>query len=107
MKTKDFYFDLPEELIAQTPIERRDASRLLVLERSSGRVSHRRFYDLPPVSLPGEVGRFSDWQQQMLTLGNAVDEICTVTAQPLPTWPAIDAYPSAAAVNFIRQAVEE
>lgn len=69
--------------------------------------TQRRFYDLPPVSLPGEVGRFSDWQQQMLTLGNAVDEICTVTAQPLPTWPAIDAYPSAAAVNFIRQAVEE
>ena len=54
MKTKDFYFDLPEELIAQTPIERRDASRLLVLERSSGRVSHRRFYDLPQFLRAGD-----------------------------------------------------
>ena len=47
MKTHDFYFDLPQELIAQTPLERRDGSRLLVLDKSTGAVEHRHFYDLP------------------------------------------------------------
>ncbi len=46
MKKSDFYFDLPEELIAQTPLERRDASRLLCLDRKSGAISHQHFYDL-------------------------------------------------------------
>jgi S-adenosylmethionine:tRNA ribosyltransferase-isomerase len=46
MKTSDFYYDLPEELIAQTPIEPRDASRLLVLDKSTGEVAHRHFRDL-------------------------------------------------------------
>lgn len=50
MKTSDFYYDLPQELIAQTPIEPRDASRLMVLDKSSGRISHRRFTDI--VDLP-------------------------------------------------------
>ena len=47
MKKTDFYFDLPEELIAQTPIPERDHSRLLVLNRKSGEIEHRHFYDLP------------------------------------------------------------
>lgn len=47
MKKSDFYFDLPEELIAQTPLERRDASRLLKLDRVTGAIEHRHFYDLP------------------------------------------------------------
>ena len=47
MRTKEFYFDLPEELIAQTPIERRDASRLLVLKKENGAWEHRHFFDLP------------------------------------------------------------
>ena len=47
MKKTDFYFDLPEELIAQTPIRERDHSRLLVLEKETGEISHRHFYDLP------------------------------------------------------------
>lgn len=47
MKKSDFYFDLPEELIAQTPLERRDASRLLKLDRRTGAIEHRHFYDLP------------------------------------------------------------
>ena len=46
MKTHDFYYDLPEELIAQTPLEQRDASRLMVLDRVTGQVSHRHFYDI-------------------------------------------------------------
>ena len=47
MRTKDFYFDLPEELIAQTPIAKRDASRLLVLDKESGEWEHKHFFDLP------------------------------------------------------------
>ncbi len=46
MKKSDFYFDLPEELIAQTPIEKRDASRLLVLDKDTGSVTHRHFSDI-------------------------------------------------------------
>lgn len=46
MKTSDFYYDLPKELIAQTPVEPRDSSRLLVLGRKSGEVEHRHFYDI-------------------------------------------------------------
>lgn len=46
MKTHDFWYDLPEELIAQTPLEQRDTSRLLVLDRNTGAVSHRHFYDI-------------------------------------------------------------
>ena len=47
MKTSDFNFDLPQELIAQTPIEKRDASRLLVLDKNSGAWEHRHLFDLP------------------------------------------------------------
>lgn len=46
MKKSDFYFDLPEELIAQTPIEPRDHSRLLRLGKQSGEISHHHFYDI-------------------------------------------------------------
>ena len=54
MKTHDFYFDLPEELIAQTPLERRDASRLLTLDKVTGAWSHRRFYELPELLRAGD-----------------------------------------------------
>ena len=47
MKKNDFYFDLPPELIAQTPIPERDHSRLLCLNKETGALSHRMFYDLP------------------------------------------------------------
>ncbi|MCI8730532.1 MAG: tRNA preQ1(34) S-adenosylmethionine ribosyltransferase-isomerase QueA [Lachnospiraceae bacterium] len=46
MKTSDFYFELPQELIAQDPLEDRSASRLLALDRKSGRVKHGQFVDL-------------------------------------------------------------
>ena len=46
MKTSDFYYGLPKELIAQTPVEPRDSSRLLVLGRESGKIEHRHFYDI-------------------------------------------------------------
>ena len=46
MKTSDFYYDLPKELIAQIPVEPRDSSRLLVLDRKSGKITHKHFYDI-------------------------------------------------------------
>lgn len=46
MKKSDFYFDLPEELIAQTPSEQRDHSRLLVIGKTSGKLEHKHFYDI-------------------------------------------------------------
>lgn len=47
MKKSDFNFHLPEELIAQTPLEKRDSSRLLVLDKATGAIEHHHFYDLP------------------------------------------------------------
>ena len=54
MKTHDFWYELPEELIAQTPLQQRDSSRLLVLDRESGQVSHRHFYDILDYLKPGD-----------------------------------------------------
>ena len=54
MKTSDFNFDLPQELIAQTPIERRDASRMLVLDKATGAWEHRHFFDLPEYLRSGD-----------------------------------------------------
>lgn len=54
METKDFYYDLPKELIAQTPIEPRDASRLLVLDKETGGVSHHHFRDILDYLRPGD-----------------------------------------------------
>ena len=54
MKKSDFYFDLPEELIAQTPLEKRDASRLLCLDRATGEITHRVFSDLVDLLNPGD-----------------------------------------------------
>ena len=54
MKTRDFYFDLPQELIAQTPLDKRDGSRLMTLDRQTGRTGHRHFYELPELLRPGD-----------------------------------------------------
>ena len=54
MKTHDFYYDLPEELIAQTPLEKRDTSRLMVLDRQTGEVTHKHFYDIIDYLKPGD-----------------------------------------------------
>ena len=64
MKTSDFYFDLPEELIAQTPLERRDASRLLCLDRWSGAREHRIFSELPELLHPGDCLVMNDFEAQ-------------------------------------------
>ncbi|MBQ7801788.1 MAG: tRNA preQ1(34) S-adenosylmethionine ribosyltransferase-isomerase QueA [Oscillospiraceae bacterium] len=54
MKTHDFWYDLPEELIAQTPLEQRDSSRLLVLDRVTGETAHKHFYDVIDYLRPGD-----------------------------------------------------
>ncbi|MBO4419527.1 MAG: tRNA preQ1(34) S-adenosylmethionine ribosyltransferase-isomerase QueA, partial [Oscillospiraceae bacterium] len=54
VKTHDFYYDLPPELIAQTPLEQRDSSRLLVLNRNTGAVEHRHFHDILDYLNPGD-----------------------------------------------------
>lgn len=54
IKTSDFYYDLPPELIAQTPIQQRDASRLLTLNKNTGETEHHHFYELPKFLRPGD-----------------------------------------------------
>lgn len=46
MKVSDFNYELPEELIAQTPIEKRDTSRLMVLNKEKQTIEHKKFYDI-------------------------------------------------------------
>src|SRR5882757_3039104 len=55
MRTADFNFELPHELIAQTPAPKRDESRLLVLHRASGKIEHRKFRDALEFFRPGDV----------------------------------------------------
>ena len=54
MKTSDFYFDLPEELIAQDPLEDRSSSRLMVLDKNTGEITHRIFRDITEYLHPGD-----------------------------------------------------
>ena len=54
MKTSDFNFELPQELIAQTPLEPRDASRMLCMTGETGALEHRHFYDVPSLLRPGD-----------------------------------------------------
>lgn len=54
MKTSDFNYELPQELIAQTPLERRDGSRLMTLDRNTGAWEHHHFYELPDFLRPGD-----------------------------------------------------
>src|SRR5574344_999496 len=54
MKTSDFNFHLPEELIAQHPLEKRDTSRLMVLDKATGEIEHKHFYDVLNYLNPGD-----------------------------------------------------
>jgi S-adenosylmethionine:tRNA ribosyltransferase-isomerase len=91
VKTSDFDYDLPPELIAQTPVEPRDASRLLVLDRATGRITHRHFGDLPEFLRPGDllVGNDSRVIPARLKCikptGGAV-EILLLRPAPAPAW---------------------
>ena len=55
MKRTDFYYDLPQELIAQDPLEQRDQSRMLILDKSTGEITHRHFYDIIDFLEEGDV----------------------------------------------------
>ena len=55
MKLSDFDFQLPEELIAQHPAEKRDTSRLMVLHKNTGEIEHKHFYDIIDYLHPGDV----------------------------------------------------
>src|SRR5215217_2060962 len=55
LRTSDYEFDLPPELIAQSPLARRDASRLMVLHRTAGTIEHRRFTELPALLQPSDL----------------------------------------------------
>ena len=55
LRKSDFYYDLPEERIAQTPIYPRDHSRLMQLDRRTGAITHRHFYDIVELLEPGDV----------------------------------------------------
>ena len=54
MKLEEFDYNLPEELIAQTPIKQRDASRLMVLDKKTGEIEHKHFYDIIDYLNPGD-----------------------------------------------------
>ena len=54
MKTSDFYYDLPEELITQTPLEKRDTSRLMAVNRVTGEIDHKHFYDILDYLISGD-----------------------------------------------------
>lgn len=54
LKTSDFYYDLPPELIAQTPLAQRDASRLMHLDPVTGAVEHLHFHDIVSLLNPGD-----------------------------------------------------
>lgn len=60
LRTTDYDYDLPESLIAQTPVEPRDHSRLMSLSRTDGSMHHHRFYDLPRLLRPGDLMVFND-----------------------------------------------
>jgi S-adenosylmethionine:tRNA ribosyltransferase-isomerase len=60
LKTKDFWYELPEELIAQTPLEKRDSSRLMLLNKNNGDIEHRVFSQLPELLKEGDCLVFND-----------------------------------------------
>ena len=54
MKTSDFAYDLPEELIAQDPVSDRASSRLMILDKQTGEITHRIFHDITEYLKPGD-----------------------------------------------------
>lgn len=95
MKKSDFYYDLPQELIAQSPAEQRDMSRLMVVDKKSGRIEHRIFHDFPSFIKPGDCLILNDTRVLPARLyaaredtGSAV-EFLLLTQRSADTWEAV------------------
>jgi len=92
MKTSDFYYDLPENLIAQTPIEPRNSSRLMVLDKKTGEVSHKIFSDLSGMLKKGDCLVLNNTRVLPARLyGTRIDtgavvEFVLLKQRDLPTW---------------------
>ena len=91
MKKSDFYYDLPEHLIAQTPVEPRDSSRLLVISRETGALTHARFYDLPDFLRKGDLLVLNDSKvfPARLYPVNFEGEVLLLEQKELNTWECI------------------
>ena len=90
MKVTDFDYALPKERIAQHPVEPRDHSRLLVVDKTTGEMEHRHFYNLPEYLKPGDLLVFNDifapatyWY---LTIPASYLPACSAIKIPEPMW---------------------
>jgi len=93
-RTADFDYELPPGLIAQAPLPERDASRLLVLDRAAGAISHRTFADFPAFPAPGDVLVINDSKVIPARLparrrGGGAAEVLLVTREAEGTWRAL------------------
>lgn len=93
LRTSDFYYDLPQELIAQHPMEQRDTSRLMVLDRANGSTTHRHFYDILDYLKPEDVLVVNDSKVIPARLYGCVEgreeagiEILLLRQRDLDTW---------------------
>ena len=95
MKKSDFYYDLPEELIAQEPLKKRDESRLMVLDKNNGEIKHKHFYDIVDMIKPGDALILNDTRVLPARLygvkegtGGAI-EFLLLNKHSLDTWEVI------------------
>ena len=92
MKTSDFDYNLPQELIAQTPLDRRDGSRLLTLNKKTGETAHMHFYNIPDLLRPGDCLVLNDSRVLPARLlgrripGGGACEVLLLTDQGDKTW---------------------
>ena len=96
LKTSNFYYDLPEELIAQHPVEQRDHSRLMVVHRESGEIEHKHFYDIIDYLRPGDTLVINDSKVIPARLYGCMErrpeaalEILLLRQHELDTWEAL------------------
>ena len=95
MKTSDFFYELPPELIAQEPMAKRDESRLMVLDKNTGDIEHRHFYDIVDMLRPGDALILNDTRVIPARLYGAKEgtggaiEFLLLTKHSLDTWEVI------------------
>ena len=95
MKTSDFFYELPPELIAQEPMAKRDESRLMVLDKNTGEIEHKHFYDIVDMLRPGDALILNDTRVIPARLYGAKEgtggaiEFLLLTKHSLDTWEVI------------------